>query len=222
MITTQVNVLDGASPVVRDLAERLRSTDALNQVAGRAGVNIVKQWLRALDSSRENALRGTRTHFWAKAAAATGFAVTPAGADVYTEQVGVRYQRYGGTIVPSGRTSSVTGRAITRLAIPARSEAHGKTPGDFNDLAFGMNAAGTMWLERRLQQSFKTGRQRKDGSRKVSQGKVEGGEVMFWLVKSAQKGPDEGVLPPAELVADAVGAALTDFATRNARRLAAA
>jgi hypothetical protein len=209
-----VNIQNQAIASIRDLQSSLVQPGALAEIAGRSGSNTVKSWLRTLNSARANRFGGARTNFFAKAAAATGFETSDTGATIYSETVGVLYQRYGGVIKPSGRTSSVTGKPITRLAIPARAEAHGKLPSDFNDLSFWTDGKGHMGLVQNDSQQVSFGPRRKDGSRKAKQGKSRGGLIMFWLVRQASKGPDEGVLPSESLVSDAVSLALLDYTNR--------
>lgn len=220
----EISIVDRATPAIRDMMARLRSDD-LKAIAGRAGANVVRYWLRTLDSSRANALGGRRTNFYGKAATATFSQPTADGAEVHTAATGILYQRFGGVLKPSGRISSVTGKAIVHLAIPARAEAHGRLPSDFNNLLpmirWRDGKRTVVGLEEAQSQDISFGSMRKDGSRKLKRGAQRGGGVMFWLVKSAQKGPDEDVLPPPDLVGDAVTLALADYVIRNARRLAA-
>jgi hypothetical protein len=220
--SVEISIVDRATPAIRDMAARLKSDD-LKAIAGRAGAGVVRTWLRTLESSRPNALGGERTSFWGKAASATSWQPTADGAEVYTAATGVLYQRWGGTLLPSGRTSSVTGQAIVNLAIPARAEAHGRLPSDFDNLVpmirWRDGKRRAVGLAEPASQDISFGPARKDGSRRVKRG-AEHGAVLFWLVKSAQKGPDESVLPPPDLVGDAVTLALLRYVTHNARRLA--
>lgn len=222
MISTTISIRDTATPELQGILDRLQP-GALNQVAGRAGANVYRTWFRNLNAARPNALGGKRTNFWAKAATAVGHEATDDGAVVYTNHTGVNYQRYGGILRPSGRPSAVTGRAIVNLAIPARSEAHGRLPSEFNNLVPMIRRRNgkptAVALVEADSQDVKFGNARKDGTRKVTRGRERGGIVMYWLVKQARKNPDEDVFPPAKLVSDAAQLNLLDYAVRNARRL---
>ena len=219
----EISIQDNATPTIRKLIGCM-NPQAVNQVAGRSGANVMKSWLRDLESSRPNALGGARTHFWGKAASAVGYEAGSDGATVYTAATGVLYQRFGGTLKPSGRVSSVTGKAIVNLAIPARAEAHGKVPSDFNNLIpliRRRNGKPTaIALVEAESQDVTLGKPRKDGTRKVKRGQERGGGVLFWLVKQAQKDPDEGVFPPDDLIRDAVQLHVLDYIMRNVRRAA--
>lgn len=223
MLTQTVIVQDTATPTLVDMLGRMRDRSAVNAVAGRAGANLTRDWLRRVNDARPNRLGGKRTNFFAKAAAATGSETDAEGAIVYTAATGILYQRYGGTIKPSGRTSTQTGKPIKHLAIPARAEAHGMLPSDFNSLVPVIRRRNgkptVIGLEEPVSQAVSFGKVRKDGTRNVKQGAVTGGAILFWLVDQATKGPDEDVLPPPSLVGEAVNVSVLAYITRNAGRL---
>lgn len=212
-----IDIRDTATPAVKEVLDRAKS-DAVKSVAGRAGANVFRAWFRNLEQSRPNALGGARTHFWGRAASATYSRPTASGADVITAQTGVQHQRYGGDIKPSGRGSAVTGKAIARLAIPARAEAHGKTPGDFPNLQLEVFRSGGKYLVGLAEPVSQEVSYTKSG--KVRKGKLRGGAILFWLVRSAHKDPDAGVYPPDGLVRDGVQLATLDYVMRNRRAAA--
>jgi hypothetical protein len=129
---------------------------------------------------------GKRSHFWRKAAESVTFGSDADSSYVSVSQLGVRL-RYAGApqgIGPSGRTSSVTGKRITKLAIPATGVAYGRTPGEFADLRLVV---------------FKS-----QGKAALVQKPEEGmhlGKIMFWLVSRTKPIPaDRTVLPPNQVV----------------------
>lgn len=113
------------------------------------------------------------------------------------ESAGVRMPRevaqrfFGGTITPVDNEY---------LAIPAREEAYGMSPLQFNDLRFVPFASGSAALVQRNQQTvgtFKSGKKKGERNPKTTGEKIGGG-VFYWLVKSVTQRPDETVLPTEE------------------------
>ena len=226
--TLQITMRDTATPTIRAMLDRA-DPQQVASIAGRAGVNVTRSWLRAHNAAHPNKFGGKRTNFFAKAAAACGYDAEPGNATIYTQAVGVLHARYGGEVRPSGRISSVTGKPIRHLAIPARAEAHGKLPSEFDNLApwfarrdgkptvIGLQERASQDIvpDRRSGRSgFRPAPDRE--TRRGWQGR-RGGGVMFWLVESVIHQPNEAVLPPADLVLDSVRLNVLDFLTRRAR-----
>ena len=124
-----LQVLDGATARLRQLAQK---GDNLLAPVTRIIGSTVKAHLVRLNAQRPNALGGKRTNYWARAARAT--AMDPAAGTVTITRRGFRYQVKGGTIRASGRLSMVTGKPITRLAIPIHAKAHGMNPSELGPL----------------------------------------------------------------------------------------
>lgn len=149
---------------------------------------LVQRHLRMRDSTNAHEYPdgGRRSHFWRKAAESVTFSGDSDGMTVSVTHQGVRL-RYAGApegIGPSGRTSSVTGKPITKLAIPATGVAYGRTPGEFADLRIvvfkGKNKAALVQKPR-------------DGEYL--------GLIMFWLVKRTKPiKADPTVIPPANVM----------------------
>lgn len=148
---------------------------SLNSVVGRSAANMVKDHLRDLDNKRANSLGGERSHFYAEAADATYFDTITDGVAVNIAKEGMAQRYYGGEITP------VNSKA---LAIPARAEAHGRSPRepeipDLNVMFFqGKKAIGAL---------------------------IDGNDdVWFWLCKSVTQEPDKSVLPEPDALLDQV------------------
>lgn len=152
------------------------------------------------------------TNFWKNASRATGSQILDDGLLVYCSQIGVRQRLYGGEIHPTG-TSKVTGLPIVNLAIAARSEAYGKTPGEFSNLVLVfrriMGQVQAIGLAEASSQAVSFGGKRKDGSRKVVAGPESGGGIMFWLVKTVQQAANPAVLPSDEEFSATINEALS-------------
>ncbi len=128
---------------VQGLAAALAEVDALQDAAGRqelraaVGVAVqtaVRGHIAGRYGGRANKLGGTSTQFYARMADSVISEVTSTGAEVKIPFVGAALHYYGGTVRPSGRVSTVTGRPIQFLTIPKHPAAHGKRASDFRAL----------------------------------------------------------------------------------------
>jgi hypothetical protein len=157
----------------------------LNAQIGRRVGELFKERFFQLDKERPNKLGGERTHFYADAAKAVSSEGNANEAIVTVAQQGIRQRIEGGTIRP------IKGKYLT---IPARAEAYGHTAREFKNLRFVKTSRGGMLVDVDVQRvSF--GRARKDGTRKVTPGAVQGGGAMFWLVPSVTQSGDRTILP---------------------------
>jgi len=184
MLGIHIQTKDAATEVITDLEKDIEP-DRVAPIIGRAGVNHIKGHLVSLDNSRANRLGGKRTHFYASAARSTNFQITSEGVVISINHVGVAQRYFGGTIRPVN---------AKRLTIPASAEAYGKRAGEFGKLepVFGRN--GIVGLRR---PKHKTAGRTRQGRY------TRGGEILFWLVKSATQAADKSVLPTeAELGAE--------------------
>lgn len=188
-LRTRVERTAGDPEAAKRLARAMQPA-AINPVVGRSGVNTLREHFFGLNASRPNKLGGKRTQFYADAARGTSSTVLPDGALISVNQVGIRQRLRGGEI-----RAGANGSGKKWLAIPARAEAHGKRAGEFNDLRFVLFRSGTAALVR----ADSTKLVRKKG--KLVAGASQGGEVMYWLKRSATQRPDPTVLPYPEQVA---------------------
>ena len=175
MITLSIASSDAE---VRKMLRSLRDSldlDGANRVVAEAGADTTREHLRDLARTRHRP--GVAQNFYDRAANAVVSGTTSQGAVVTIPHEGLALRYYGGTVRPSGRVSLVTGRPITRLAVPITGKgAEGKTPGDFKDLF--------VIASRRSGKAVLAGR--KPG------GKVG---ILFALVKSTRHTADKGVMP---------------------------
>ncbi len=204
-IRVTVRRVAGDTTELRRLESAL-SPKNLSAIAGRSGVNTIREHLFGLNQTRPNKLRGRRTGFYAQAARGTSFATVDGdtAALISINQVGIRQRYFGGTIRPTGGRKWIT--------IPARAEAHGKRAREFGDLRFVVFAGGGgAALIRRERTVLK--RQRGGGFT----GTAEGGEVMYWLRRSVTQRPDATVLPYDELIRSRIDRDVSAYVTRRLR-----
>jgi len=175
MIDISVNLEErGLRGFVRSLQWTLQGP-AASEVVGEACADLTRGHLRGLASRRHRP--GLPHSFYGRAADAVVSETVTGGAVITVPHEGLALRYYGGTVRPSGRVSLVTGRPITRLAVPITGKgAEGKTPGDYKDLF--------VIVSRRSGKAVLAGR--KPG------GKVG---ILFALVKSTRHTADKGVMP---------------------------
>ncbi len=182
-----LQVLDGATARLRQLAKKV---DNLLAPVTRIIGSTVKAHLVRLNAQRPNALGGKCTNYWARAGRAT--AMDPAAGTVTITRRGFRYQVKGGTLRASGRLSMVTGKPITRLAIPIHAKAHGMNPSELGPL-FVLRGKD----ENRAYLARTTGR-----------GKNAKLELLYVLKRSVTHKPDPTLLPDERTLNEAVRAEL--------------
>jgi hypothetical protein len=198
-----ISLHDAAGPVIRELIDRIPAEAPA--IAGHAGELLVKERLTEADLSRPNALGGTRTHFYADAAAGTHSELVPEGALISINQVGIRQRVLGGTITP------VNSKYLT---IPARAEAYGHRAAEFGDLVVVFGRGGVpIALARAWQSPIRIGRPRRDGTRRIGHSDEAGGEILFWLVDSVTQQPDPSLLPSDQELVDRISSDLQAYAT---------
>ncbi len=191
--------VSGDQQISQHLASLREAIDPrrLNQRIGLDVTNLFQGHYRSLPS---NKMGGKTTNFWKGAARSTHFKPDDKGVAVITSQQGVLQRLRGGVI-----------RAVHAkfLAIPARAEAYGKSPRDFDNLHFVPTRSGGMLVESDATK-VKLGRKKKDGSRTVTNLGTTGGGVMFWLRKSVNQIADPNVIPTDERIGEAVRFAVQD------------
>jgi len=121
---------------------------------------------------KPNKLGGSSTGYWGKVLKSIAGTMAGDTVTVTMSGVGLAMKYYGGVIKPSGRISSVTGKPITRLAIPIDAAAHGKVPAMFGKSL--IRVGGGLF-------SPLAGRQI--------------GQQLFILAKQATIKPDKNILP---------------------------
>jgi hypothetical protein len=179
-------------------------------VAARGVADLVKDHLFALDS-RSNRLGGPRSHFYSAAAKSVENPVNVGdGAAFEITKIGLAQRWLGGTIKAGAGTSSVTGGPTKYLSIPARAEAVGRAPGEFDNLKFIPTKRGGALIE-----AFRTLVSKvKKGFKSIGEA---GGLVMFWLVTEVWQAPDPTVMPSeSEMAAAAVASGESYLARRLA------
>jgi len=200
--------IDEAGP----LLERLKTAaqaQGLALIGARAAGQLVRDHLFGINSQRHRYGR----NYYAQAARSVNVQPVTDGAAININQVGMRLRYFGGVVRAGKGRSSATGKLTKYLTIPARSEAHGMRASEFADLDFQLveyNGSIRPALVRRLSTPIRFSRRKqKDGSIKTSvrSGEVQGGEVMFWLVRQTKHQPDPSILPyPEQLNTRAVEA----------------
>lgn len=211
MIAMRIVLEDTATPALERVRGFLQSEQA-QQVIGYAGRNVVREHLQDLEDTRSGASGGPATHYYGSARRSTSYyIVSDTAVEINVAQVGMRLHYYGGTVEAGKGISSATGKPTQYLTIPARSEAYGKKASDFDDLIVLWGRNGPYALARAI--STQIGIERSEageklwgkyyGAKATSKGQ-QGGEVMFWLTKSATIKPDPSVMPDSEEFRDAI------------------
>ncbi len=208
---------------LQEKAKAIGQETELALVGAQGAANLVRDHLFNLDGSTVNQMFGPRTHFYASAAkSVTGSdssKILPEkegnGASFSITQVGLAQRWLGGTIRAGQGDSSATGRLTKYLTIPARAEAYGKTPGEFNDLQFIPRGNGKAMLVQRLQSSLLGAggrRLKKPGARADKQ--LRGGLVMFWLVTEVHQEANPDVMPTEDEISAAAAEHMGNYLAR--------
>lgn len=198
------------------LRKRIVDRKGLLAVAGRSGRNVLVKHLRDYNRSHPNQLGGARTNFYAKAADSVNFTVV--NDDVVAisiNAIGFALQYYGTGGLPGGVLRPVTAQYLT---VPATPEAHGKRAREFNDLEVGWaydpkQNRVRLALVRRESTLLVFKRRKVAGvTRRVAlPGGQQGGEAVFWLVRSVKFDGHPDLLPTEDALADQIYAAVEDY-----------
>jgi hypothetical protein len=196
---------------LRKRAEQIGVSDDVTRVGMRGVSNYLRDWFFNLDNTRPNKFGGPRTHFFGNVARSVQNPVVSGGVgSVSINQVGLAARLLGATIHAGVGTSSATGKPTEFLALPARTEAYGKTPAQFHDLVFVREKrGGGAMLVQALQSQFSRG---KKGARNVRE---VGGLVMFWLVKEVTIKPDPSLMPSDAQLTQAAVTPATNYLARR-------
>lgn len=192
---------DTATPALNALLEAM-DPKAISANVGETEVILFQNHFR---NAPENKMGWPTTGFWKDAVRATNYQVVEGGVVIGVNKIGVRQRFEGGEIHPVNKSY---------LAIPAREEAYGKAPGEWNNLkvAFGRNGAFAL-VEADATQIHWGKKNRKTGQRDFSQETVGGG-VYYWLVKSVYQTPDPSVLPDDRDVKQTAEEVISDLLKR--------
>lgn len=153
--------------------KRLIAQLSPERVARRIAPVCKQVWVDHLAAKPQNKMGWKTTKFWDRAARSIKYQLRPDGFDLNAHHLGMRQRFYGGTIKPVKKKW---------LTIPARSEAYGKTAGQFKGkLHFRM----------------------KKGGASATLNDKKGG-VYFWLVKKVEQPADPTVIPPASKFLEAM------------------
>lgn len=158
-------------------------------------------------------LGGKSSGLYAQMARATSWAVTGTGFSLTISHVAARQRYLGGTIRPSGRVSSATGQPIKHIAIPARGEAVGKTPSEFDlEPVFGRSGVYGLALAQQVTRQRKSRKKATYGQMEaVAVAGLERSQLMYWLVDEVTQAPDPTVLPTEERFARGILSATEAF-----------
>ena len=204
-----VNVQERATTDLQRISAAVESED-IHEVMGAAAALEVQHRLTRLDSERPNQLGGKRTHWYAGAADGTTHHTVPEGAAVDITQAGIRTMILGTAELPGG---AIVPKNAKHLAIPARAEAHGRSPREFDDLMPLYRSEGghavAYALAQAEQQTVDLKRRRKDGT--TSRSVVKGGGIFYWLVDSVVQEPDPTILPTEDELRRAIFGAVDGF-----------
>jgi hypothetical protein len=188
MIGFEVSINDTATPAFERLQKGL-TVARVGPIIGRSARNTVRSHLLGLDATRPNGLGGSRTHYFGAAARATSFAIVGEKVVVSIAQVGMALHYFGGTVKP---------KTAKYLTIPVAPEAHGKRAREFDlELVFGAGGQ-PIALATKSTRSVQFTQNSKGKTVKKSIGRT--GVIMFRLVRQANIGADETVIPHLELI----------------------
>jgi len=203
---------DHASEGVRALAATLDPA-VVNEVVGEAAATVYQQHFIAREKSHS-----PNSHYYGKAAKATGYQVVPGGVLISIAHVGIALHFFGGTVKAGKGISRATGRPTKYLTIPARDEAKGRTAADFDSLIILWGRNGPYALAKTVRTQLSVKRNKNTGAVTVGSRGVQGGEVLFWLKKEITVQKDPTVLPEPAIVTRAASRAILSLAERTWQR----
>lgn len=190
-----------ATPALERLRKALEKPNVLTVVA-QSVYGEMKRNFYELDAQRPNRLGGSRSHYYATAAANTDWRFDGDGVVVFAKQVGLRMKYFGGAIDHGKGASCLSGNPTKYLTIPATAESYGRRACDFPDLKVLYGSNGPFALARVTKQVF--GHQRSSATTFPRTNRANGTEILFWLKSSVDISPDPTVLPPPEVLKAAI------------------
>lgn len=186
--------LRGGDPRLARIRRAAQNRRALHMaMASTVSAERVQPRFRELAATNRNPF-GARGGFWNRMLAGTRARADQRGAYVDMPRE-VAQRAFGGTLRPTG------GKKY--LPIPARTEAYGKSPREFDNLRFVPFKSGAKALVQRVELKVirhKSGR--KKGTIKEIQ-EIGGAGVLYWLVTSVTQRGQRDVLPSAAEILDA-------------------
>jgi len=206
-MSISVDIRDRATGGIKGLVAGL-SVGNVNPAIGAGVTKLFQDHYLALPSNKSS---WPSTNFWARAARATHWTLLADGVVISTSQQGVLQRYYGGEIKPVN---------AKHLAIPARAEAYGKLPREFNDLSVAFKSEGGKPTPFALVQNQQTPTTivRKGKKTSVEHGEAIGGAVFFWLVKSVNQQGDPNIIPSDQEIGDAAQEQVDAAVERALRR----
>jgi hypothetical protein len=194
--------LKDAGRLVEKVGAAAQSGD-VRLVMGNAVANALKDRFAEIAQDQSHHVTASRlgavpTGFYEQARQGVQLpSLEPEGVSVAINKRGIAQRVFGGTI------TRVKAKA---LAIPARAEAYGKLPSEFNNLRLVVFGGGKAALVERTATVVRGGARGAGTGR--SKGDEIGGNVFFWLVKSVHQEPDPTILPDEEkMLNDAIARA---------------
>ena len=168
----QINTSDGASPALARITASLTDRKPLHAVLGKRGEIEARAHFESRNSE-PNKQGWPRQQFWARIRTATAFtSADDSGAVVTIADPAINQKIYGGTITP---------KEGTYLALPAIAEAYGRSPRSLPNLTALIRWRDGQRRAVALVENYSTpiriGRERRDGSRKITRGEVRGGTL---------------------------------------------
>ncbi len=186
-MNTHINIEDHVTPALKTLLKGVSNKRSLHKAMGMGVETLVRTHLRTTKATKRNRLGATSTGFWQKVLASVTVSANESEAVVSIPYRGAALHYYGGTISP------VNG--ARNIAIPARTEAHGKTPRKFKgeQLRFIMFRSGSKALAGR-----------------------RSGLVYYWLKDQVTIPEDKSVLPTDSDMSDAALQAAANYLAATA------
>jgi hypothetical protein len=185
-ISLLVNVQDTATDTLVAL-DGVMTPLALSKNIGEAEVILFQNHFR---NAPTNKYGYPSTGFWQRAARATNYTASNAGPVINVNQIGVRQRLQGGDIFPVEKN---------KLAIPAREEAYGKAPSEFDNLTVAWHNVGgqrsAFALVEAAASQITYGKKIKGQSNRDFTTHDLGGGVFYWLVNSVHQNPYPTVIP---------------------------
>jgi len=203
-----LDIRDGATPELARIIAWFEP-GRLNRAVGKSATQRIQQHLEALDKVG-NALGGARTHYYSDQAGDTKWYELNGGVLIGVGQPnkGLSLHYTGGDLGPENL------RNAKMFAVPARAEAHGKVPGDFDNLVmlFGRNGPYALASAEDFEHTATKGKHKGELVATPAASQTHGaGGVLFWLTTHLHFEPNPDVLPTDQEVQIAVVGALYDL-----------